>query len=123
MRPRRVKRHAAPVTAAAAPVAAARSVWDCSAARKGSVRTVHEDLRGLKIGGWEQIGYHNKTDGLFNTYPGRVQLQQSWLYLEKKAEASECCWDWGVRIDAVYGTDGPDTQALAAIPQVGHQLG
>ena len=78
---------------------------------------------GLNIGGWSAIGYHtsnnagngffagNGAPANFNNYADRVQLQQQWLYAEKVADGS-CGLDFGARIDYLYGTDAPDTQAF-----------
>jgi hypothetical protein len=63
------------------------------------------------VGGWWQAGYHNKSDGIFNTYPNKVQLQQGYLYLEKVADGSEGL-GFGGRVDLLYGTDGPNTQSF-----------
>ncbi len=66
---------------------------------------------GLDIGGWTQIGYHNNNDGVFNTYPDKVQLQQQWFYFGKEADGSKGL-DIGGRIDMLYGTDASNTQAF-----------
>lgn len=66
---------------------------------------------GLEMGGWVQLGYHNKALALFNSRPDEYQLQQSWWYAEKAVDGSQG-WDIGGRIDYIYGTDGPDTQAF-----------
>ena len=73
------------------------------------------------MGGWVQLGYHTQGvngngTGLFNSYPNRVQLQQGWLWAERSTDTGGCGWDWGFRVDAVYGTDGPDTQAFGSDP-------
>jgi len=70
---------------------------------------------GLKIGGWFQAGYHDKTDGRFNAHPDRIHLHQGYLYAEKVARG-ECGWDWGFRADLVYGIDAQDTQAFGNNP-------
>ncbi|TWT92105.1 porin [Stieleria varia] len=62
-------------------------------------------------GGWVQLGYHTDALPLFNSRPDNVQLHQMWLYAEKSIDTS-CGFDVGGRIDYVYGTDGPDTQAF-----------
>jgi hypothetical protein len=75
---------------------------------------------GIDIGGFSQIGYHTEGNsanndagtGLFNNNPNEVQLQQQWLYVEKAMDLDCNCWDWGFRVDGVYGTDGPNTQAF-----------
>jgi len=74
-----------------------------------------EGPRGLKIGGWFQAGYHNKTDGRFNSHPNRLHLHQGYLYAEKVADG-QCGWDWGFRTDLVYGVDGQDMQAFGNNP-------
>ncbi len=76
-----------------------------------------EDCRGIKIGGWTQIGYHSDNsiaDG-FNQYEDHVALHQQWLYAEKAADGS-CGWDWGFRVDAMYGIDANNTQAFGNRP-------
>lgn len=69
----------------------------------------------VDFGGWTQFGYHNKSDGVFNTKPNDFQAQQIYLYIEKVADGSEG-FDWGFRGDIVYGTDGPNTQAFGNRP-------
>jgi hypothetical protein len=72
-----------------------------------------ETSSGVKIGGWTQVGYHNKSSlyDLFNQYPNHVALHQQWLYAERVADGS-CGWDWGFRIDAMYGIDADNTQSF-----------
>ncbi|MEL6897721.1 MAG: outer membrane beta-barrel protein, partial [Planctomycetota bacterium] len=68
----------------------------------------------LSAGGWVQLGYHSDgaANGLrFNTRPDELQLQQSWLYVQKELDTS-CGFDIGGRFDYVYGTDAPNTQAF-----------
>lgn len=77
-----------------------------------------EECHNVTAGGWFQIGYHTEGKngfgtGLFNNYPGVIQMQQAWLFLEKAIDGDRCkTWDWGFRMDYVYGTDGQDTQAF-----------
>jgi len=63
------------------------------------------------IGGWTQIGYHNDSDGTFNTRPDKLNLHQQWLYVEKVADGSNGI-GFGGRVDVVYGQDAPNTQAF-----------
>lgn len=65
----------------------------------------------VEIGGWLSVGYHNRKDGTFSNYPNHAQLHQGWLYVAKATDGSDG-WDFGGRIDAIYGTDGPNTQAF-----------
>ena len=66
---------------------------------------------GIDVGGWASVGYHTAALPLFNSRPDDVQLHQAWLYAEKALDTS-CGFDYGGRIDYIYGTDGPDTQAF-----------
>jgi len=70
---------------------------------------------GLKLGGWVQAGYHSQSTGLFNNVPDRINAHQVWLYAEKAA-AREAYWDWGFRLDTMYGTDASKTQAFGNNP-------
>lgn len=45
------------------------------------------------------------------------QLNQVWMWAYKEAKGDKCCWDWGWRADAVYGTD------TRFIPGLGMDLG
>ena len=70
------------------------------------------DVNGWKLGGWSNVGYHSaNTNFNFNNRDGQVQLQQQWFYAEKIADGS-CGLGLGGRIDYLYGTDAPDTQAF-----------
>jgi hypothetical protein len=69
----------------------------------------------LNFGGWTQFGWHDKSDGVFNTKPNDLQAQQVNLYLEKIADGSEGL-DWGGRMDVMYGTDAPNTQSFGNLP-------
>jgi len=77
----------------------------------------------LKVGGWMQAGYYTQGQyppppaapngtSLFNTYVNTVQMQQAWAYIERPVDTGGCGVDFGGRVDYVYGTDGPDTQAF-----------
>ena len=66
---------------------------------------------GWNFGGWVQMGYHNKSNGMFNNNPNTLTFHQNWLYVEKIADGS-CGWDWGGRFDIMYGADANDTQSF-----------
>ncbi|QDT03010.1 hypothetical protein K227x_13890 [Rubripirellula lacrimiformis] len=66
---------------------------------------------GFTMGGWVQLGYHNKNLSLFNSRRDELQLQQAWVYAEKELDTSNG-FGVGGRVDYLYGTDGPDTQAF-----------
>ncbi len=65
----------------------------------------------VDAGGWVQGGFYNYNTGMFNDYPDNFNVNQVWLYSEKALDA-KCGWDWGYRVDYVYGTDAPDTQSF-----------
>ena len=69
------------------------------------------EWRGFTIGGWAQLGYHSQNLPLFNSRKYDYQLHQAWVYAERAVDGS-CGFDLGGRIDYLYGTDGPDTQAF-----------
>jgi hypothetical protein len=67
---------------------------------------------GINVGGWNSTGYHNKANPFsFNTYADRLQVGQQWFWAEKIASGKDGI-GFGGRIDYLYGTDAPDTQAF-----------
>ena len=77
----------------------------------GDPYTLFGECHGITAGGWMQLGYFTNPTINFNRYSQKVQLQQGWLFAEKAIDAS-CGFDLGGRVDYIYGTDGPDTQAF-----------
>jgi hypothetical protein len=71
---------------------------------------------GWSAGGWVSLGYSSQQLPAFNTLDDTVQLQQGWLFAEKAIDTSNG-FDIGGRIDYVYGTDGPNTQAFGTDPR------
>ncbi|MFK8113815.1 MAG: porin [Rubripirellula sp.] len=69
------------------------------------------ECNGFKMGGWVQFGYHNRNLSLFNSRKHELQLHQGWLFAEQEFDASQG-FGWGGRVDYLFGTDGPDTQAF-----------
>lgn len=92
------------------------SCLDCCDCCLGDPYTLFGEHCGWSAGGWIQLGYHNKNLPAFNNYKDNLQLQQAWLYAEKAIDAS-CGFDIGGRIDYLYGTDGPNTQAFGTDPR------
>ena len=68
------------------------------------------------VGGWVSAGYHDHSNGMFNSVPGRLNLHQAWLYLEKPLDANAPGYDWGFRLDYTYGIDANNTQAFGNPP-------
>lgn len=94
----------------------------CDSAGSNQWKLIQRPIGGFNIGGWSQVAYHTSNNagaGIlrpggapanFNNYADRVQLQQQWLYAERIADGSKGL-GLGGRMDYIYGTDGPDTQA------------
>jgi Putative beta-barrel porin-2, OmpL-like. bbp2 len=89
---------------------------DCTECCLGDPYQLFGEHCGWSAGGWMQLGYHTAANSLFNTRPDELQLQQAWLYAEKAIDTS-CGFDMGGRIDYLYGTDGPNTQAFGTDPR------
>ena len=69
----------------------------------------------VTVGGWMQFGYHSANNGVFNTHPHHLDLQQGWLYIERVADGSKGL-SFGGRVDIMYGTDAANTQAFGNNP-------
>jgi hypothetical protein len=74
----------------------------------------------VTVGGWFSAGYHSDNTRqsfapndlmAYNDLPDRLNLHQSWFYVEKDASGSSCSADYGFRADIVYGTDAQSLQA------------
>ncbi len=78
-----------------------------------------EDASG--IGGWASWGIYDNSHGIngrtgnlplgFNNLAQEFQLNQAWLYATRVAETGNG-FDWGYRMDVLWGSDGPDTAAF-----------
>ncbi len=76
---------------------------------------------GPTYGGWLEAGYYDNnarlssdpSDGLaLRDYPDHLNLEQAWLYVEKKAEAPDCGCAYGYRFDIMYGVDAQVAQSF-----------
>lgn len=81
----------------------------------GCMNCAGEISHPFEIGGWWSVGYHSKSNGLFNNRPHSINTHQAWLYFEKEADQWKGL-DWGFRTDIVYGQDAADTQAFGNNP-------
>ncbi|MBN1854494.1 MAG: porin [Pirellulales bacterium] len=78
----------------------------------------HSDHRAWSFGGWVEAGVTTNSDGAFLNGPlafpstNELLMNQLWFFAERKANTGGYGWDWGVHLDYVFGTDGPDTQAF-----------
>ena len=76
---------------------------------------------GIEVGGWADAGItyasHSSRDGNNGAIPfgtdrvNEFQLNQAYLFLEKAVDTSGSSWDIGGRVDFMFGTDAPSTQA------------
>ncbi len=82
----------------------------------GDPYTLFGEHNGWSAGGWVSLGYSDRPLPAFNTLADNLQLQQAWLYAEKALDTSNG-FDIGGRIDYLYGTDGPNTQAFGTDPR------
>ena len=83
------------------------------------LRVFGKHSSGIEAGGWVSVGGHGneyraRSNGPlgFNDLGDGVNVHQLWFYLGKEADTGGCGWDWGARVDYVFGVDGPDTQAF-----------
>ena len=77
--------------------------------------TMGDDDIPIDFGGWTQWGYTNHSDGVFNTTPHMFNNHQTWMYFQKTMDTAEG-FDWGMRIDGVYGVDAQNTQSFGNNP-------
>ena len=82
-------------------------------------RILGKHRSGIEAGGWVSVGGHGneyraRSNGPlgFNDLGDGVNVHQLWFYAGKEADTEGCGWDWGARVDYVFGVDGPDTQAF-----------
>jgi hypothetical protein len=63
--------------------------------------------------GWLAQGYvwnpyrpHDKFNGpaTWNDRANEYQMNELFYYFGRAAKTDQCCWDWGARVDALYGT-------------------
>jgi hypothetical protein len=78
-------------------------------------RLVDRPETGLRIGGWHQIGYHTRNDGLFNNREDRFNWHQSWGFIEKDIVTNRPV-QLKLRGDLVYGLDAQQFQAFGNEP-------
>jgi len=90
-----------------------KTQWTPGYAGYGS-RSYGEDNGDLQIGGWIDQGFSavaNNPADRFNGVVGmndrhaEYQLNQMWLFLERKTAVRGDGWDLGGRVDLLYGTD------------------
>lgn len=95
------------ISASMSELAESESNWIASS----PAGTFAEDLN---LGGWIEQGFTWNPDSprnrqnnpvLFNDRANEFQLNQLYLYLEKPVEHNGCDWDFGGRIDVVFGSD------------------
>jgi hypothetical protein len=75
--------------------------------------------KNITIGGWMDTGIYGNQYGAPSNGPVGLRsigdgwtLDQMWVYAERKTDTKGCGWDFGGRVDYVFGTDGPQTQCF-----------
>lgn len=101
-----------PSNAATQPDDFYRSSW-CNLGEP--VRLVDRPDIGLRIGGWQQVGFHSRNDGLFNNLEDRAAFHQTWGFVEKEF-VTQRGWEVTMRGDIVYGLDAQQFQAFGNEP-------
>ena len=80
----------------------------------------NDNCHNITVSGWVNGGYTYNNDTPASGYNGVTtfndrdregQLNQAYITLEKALETSDCTWDYGGRIDVLYGTDSRFTEA------------
>jgi putative OmpL-like beta-barrel porin-2 len=76
---------------------------------------------GIEVGGWANAGItyasHSNDNGNNGVIPfgtdrvNEFQLNQTYLFIEKAVNTEGSGWDFGGRVDFMFGTDAPSTQA------------
>ncbi len=107
----------------AAPLAAVERAVICDDGCAGEPWSLfsQDSHNGWTAGGWINGGImindtNNRTSRNdpvpFSNPAGEFLANQVWGYVGKEANNGGCGWDWGARLDYVFGADGPDTQAF-----------
>ena len=68
--------------------------------------------RSTQITGWMQLGYHNASNGGFNSHPDNFNLHQLWFALDRAPEDDGVGLNLGYHMDIVYGVDAPNVQSF-----------
>ncbi len=96
-----------------------RTLFCCSLNDPWTLPQTHAmQCHGITAGGWVSAGVLANSRGNRDNGPlgfndrNEFNMHQLWGYLNKEADADALGWDWGGRIDYVFGADGPDTQAF-----------
>lgn len=101
-----------PSNAATMPDDFYRSSW-CNLGEP--IRLIDRPELGLRVGGWQQVGFHSRNDGLFNNLQDRAAFHQTWGFVEKEF-VTQRGWEVTMRGDIVYGLDAQQFQAFGNEP-------
>ncbi len=73
----------------------------------------------ITVSGWLEGGIYGNQWGAVSNGPIGLRgigdgftEDQLWVYAERKTDTKGCGWDFGGRVDYVFGVDGPQTQAF-----------
>ena len=72
------------------------------------------DGEGLEISGWTQVGYHDGSDGLFNSAANAksVGVEQLWFAFDKASDSDAEGFGLGYHFDLTYGRHAENTNAF-----------
>ena len=79
------------------------------------------DCNKITVQGWLSQGFTWNPDSprnrfnfpvTFNDRSNEYQMNQFYLYAERAVDTKSCCWDFGGRVDVLYGTDYYFTEAV-----------
>jgi hypothetical protein len=75
--------------------------------------------KNITIGGWLEGGIYGNQYGAPSNGPIGLRgigdgftMDQAWFYAERKTDTKGCGWDFGGRVDYLFGVDGPQTQCF-----------
>ena len=75
--------------------------------------------KNITIGGWLDSGIYGNQYGAPSNGPIGLRsigdgwtVDQMWVYAERKTDTKGCGWDFGGRVDYLFGVDGPQTQCF-----------
>jgi len=73
----------------------------------------------ISVGGWLSGGVYGNQYGAPDNGPiglrdlgDSAAADQLWIFAERKTDAQRRDWDWGGRVDYLFGVDAPDTQCF-----------
>ncbi len=79
------------------------------------IRLIDRPESGLRVGGWQQVGFHSRNDGLFNNLEDQAAFHQTWGFVQKDF-TTRSGLQGVLRGDILYGLDAQQFQAFGNKP-------